>query len=148
MKEEIDGMIATVEAKIATMEAEKQLLGDLLDTLRATRNKIDKPSPSQAQELARTWEKEKDFERFIKISKRRNTQFAKICALFVNGVNRPKTIADIANEIGTSKSSIANIIYRTQRGAFLSRKVQGEPRLQTWNLHPGLYEKISGIRQK
>jgi hypothetical protein len=68
-----------------------------------------------------------------------------ICRYFAETGNTPKTIENIAERIDASKNAVANILYRTQRGAFVSEKARGHPRLRVWSLHPLLYARFSRL---
>ncbi len=150
LKQEIAAMIATIMRK-------RQLLDELLDSLRNTKEALDnmpddladmlinpaihrtsEPSPSFLDEV----EDQQKLSRLVELSHREDTQFAQICRHFVLTDNRPVTNMGLAETINTSKNSVANILYRTQREAFVSEKVPGHPRLRAWKLKPELYEML------
>jgi hypothetical protein len=98
--------------------------------------------PVAENEDAASEDRPESFARFVAASRHENTQFARICMLFLESDNMPMTLIDIARGIDASKSAVANILYRTQRGAFVSERVPGHRRLRVWTMHPQLLIKL------
>jgi predicted DNA-binding protein YlxM (UPF0122 family) len=138
-----------ISAIIETIKRKKQLFDDLLESLGNTLDKLDELPPDMAEMILEpmrqrvaevTSPSTTSFARTVRA--RKHTQFARICHLFIQNDNDLMSIQDIAREINTSKSAVANIIYRTQRGAFISERAPGHRRLRLWKLQSQVYREI------
>lgn len=152
MKHDILSMIETLEAK-------KRSIDELLNSLKETVQKIEALPPEVSELLLRpikqtvqetTGQQPSRYEESRRAARSyttmRSKQFSSICTYFIQNKNSPVTVRELMIAVKISRSALTNILYRTQRDAFVSQKVPGERRLRKWTLSPEAYQQF--VEQK
>ena len=159
-------MKAAIMEMIAMIEHKKRSLDELLDSLKDTIRKLDRlppeaemflqpgastrdrPPPASSEASTSTIGRlATDNSDEMAMAQRqlaghRSKQFKKLAMFFVDRKNRPATVRELTAAIGASRSATSNILYRTQKEAFVSYRVEGERRLRSWSLKPELYQRL------
>lgn len=153
--------IAAVKAQLLEMieaaEAKKRSLDSVISSLREALQQLnDVPAGSADFLQSHTQESQPESVpdashdhqemNWSHMQLQRDTQFRKIVVCFLDRENRSATIRDLAGIIGASRAAVANILYRTQKEAFTSQRVEGERRLRSWQLRHELYQHLLETR--
>jgi hypothetical protein len=137
-----------IQDMIATIERKKRELDQLLASLKDALAKLDTLSPELGEMLlqpelravptvepkAATAPLTAELIKWPRIK-----QFAAIAQFLADRENTPATVKQLADAIHASRSSVANILYRSQKEAFESHRVEGEKRLRAWKLRPAFF---------
>ena len=144
-------MKAELSSIIAAVENRKQLLDSLISSLREAFDKleefegesVDLFGRTPAARLEHAPSEREGHARLARSASRRGTQFHRIVGFFLHRGNEPADVATLATEIEASRSATTNILYRTQKEAFVSSPARGGARRMLWKVHPLLFEMLS-----
>jgi len=152
---------AEIKQLISVIQSRMDVLGSALASLKETLHRLDAlppdigeatfaPSPTPPRLLHRPPNRVLSEETVRRLRRKyggRDTQYDKIARFFVTRKNTAATVAQIATAIDASRSATTNILYRTQKEAFISQRVEGEVRLRSWTLRPDAYQRALMLAQ-
>jgi hypothetical protein len=147
--------IAAIKAElvqiIEALESRKTAIDSLLASLTDTVQKLERLTPELLNIVGQpvpalpspdTSENQHEFFRLHQASGRQ-TQFGRLALYFIGRENTPATVEEMRHAISASRSALTNMLYRTQKEAFISHPMPGgHPRLRGWSLRPEVFRAV------